>query len=84
MGGATKQRTEAVDSPSAAVLEAVAAAEGCEPTDLNVPLYECVDPDALDAIVSSPLSGRVRFVYHGYELAVDGNGDVTVVGRAPG
>ena len=80
MGGATIQRTEARNNPSDAVLEVVAAVEGCDPTELDVPLYECIDPDALDAVVDSPLSRRIRFTYHGYELAVDGDGTVTVVG----
>lgn len=80
MGGATIRRTEAVARPSTAVLETVAAVEGCEPTDLETPLYECVDPEALDALVASPLRGEVRFSYHGYELTVDGRGNVDVVG----
>lgn len=79
MEGATIRRTEAVVRPSTAVLEAVAAVEGCEPTDLETPLYECVDPEALDALVASPLQGEVRFSYHGHELVVDGRGNVAVV-----
>lgn len=82
MGSATTQRTEATTNPSNVVLEVVAAVEGCDPTELDVPLYECIDPDALDALVASPLSRRVRFTYHGYELVVDGDGTVTIVGAA--
>ncbi len=82
MVGAVQNRVSADDRASTAVLEAVAAEEGCEPTELDVPLYEHVDPEALDALVSSPLSGHVSFTYHGYELTVDGGGAVRIDGRA--
>lgn len=67
-------------SPSTAVVEAVAAAEDCAPEDLDAPLYAHVDPDALDAFVDSPADSCVRFEYHGYEVRIDGDGGVTVVG----
>lgn len=64
--------------PSIAVVEAVAAEEGCEPTELPVPLYEYVDPEALDAFVASATGARVSFAYGKYEVAIDDRG-VTVV-----
>lgn len=70
--------------PSAAVVEAVARAEGVDPTEIERPLYEVVDPDALDDLFSSrhvhsPASGiRVSFTYYGYEIQVRGDGDVTL------
>lgn len=82
MVGAIQKRAEADGRPSVAVLEAVAAEEGCEPTDLDAPLYEHVDPEALDALVSSPIKGRITFTYHGYRLTVDDDGAVSVDGRA--
>ena len=67
-------------TPSTAVIEAVAAAEGCDPQDLASPLYAHVDPDALDSFVDSPAETCVRFQYHGYQVRVEGDGGVTVVG----
>lgn len=78
MVGAVQNRVRADDRPSVAVLEAVAAEEGCKPTDLDVPLYEYVDPEALDALVSSPIDGLISFRYYGYDLTIDGNGTVWV------
>lgn len=43
---------EPMDSPSMAVVRAVAALEDVEPVAVD-PLYDAVDPDALDALVSS-------------------------------
>lgn len=82
MVGAVQKQFSTDGRASAAVLEAVAAEEGCKPTDLDVPLYERVDPEALDALVSSPIEGHISFVYHGYKLTVNGSGTVWVEGRA--
>lgn len=68
------------ESLSQVVVEAVASAEGVDPLDLEVPLYEAVDPDALDALFQSgtTVEGRVEFEYYGYEVAVTGDGCVTL------
>jgi hypothetical protein len=79
MVGAARQRAEA-DRSSVAVLEVVAAAEGCDPRELN-PLYERIDPEAIDTLVNSPMQGQITFTYHGYELQVHGDGEVAVLGR---
>ena len=71
-------------APSTDVVEAVAASEGLDATDLHVPLYESIDPDALDALVESsrdrrsrsPL--RVQFSYHGYDVTVSTDGSTSV------
>lgn len=66
---------------SQAVVEAVAGAEAVDPLDLEVPLYEAVDPDALDALFQSQdttVEGNVRFRYYGYEVAVSGDGHVSL------
>lgn len=59
---------------SEAVVKAVADAEGVGPTDLR-PLYEAVDPDALDSLFHSSddaqlTAGQVEFSYHGYHVHV--------------
>lgn len=71
-------------TPSEAVVEAVADAEGVEPTDLR-PLYEVVDPDALDSLFrerlgrGEPALGLITFQYQGYRVQVDEDGRVTLV-----
>lgn len=71
-------------SPSQAVVQQIAALEGVEPTDLRTPLYDSLDPEALDDLVASAL-GRgldprltVVFTFAGYEVRVAGDGSVSV------
>jgi len=68
------------DSVSQRVVETVAEAEGVPPTELRPPLYEVVDPDALDRLFAhpSPSGSRVVFSYKNYEVTVDGEGLVSV------
>ena len=74
------------DSPaSTAVVHAVANATGRRPVDLP-PLYESLDPDALDALVTSRQgNGRrdhdafeLRFRYAGVDVRVGTDGAVEV------
>ncbi|ELY58925.1 HalOD1 output domain-containing protein [Natronolimnohabitans innermongolicus] len=67
------------DSPdgdvSVAVVTAVATKRGVEPTDLP-PLYEWIEPDALDSLfeptrTAGPRCGRLEFVYAGHEIVVE-------------
>lgn len=53
---------------------AVADAEGVDPIDLP-PLFERIDPDALDRLLSRGES-QVRLNYHGYTVTVDQRGVV--------
>ena len=80
------ERTETGDpeSLSIAVIIAIAEHEGVDPVELDTPLYEVVDPDALDALFSghrdgtgSP-RGHLSFSYNGYEVHVTSDGDVRV------
>ena len=74
------------DSPerlSSAIIAAVATVTDTEPTELE-PLYDCVDPDALDALFR-PLSedrprshGRLSFSLDEYEVTVQGHGEIIV------
>jgi len=81
---------DASESTSRAVVEAIAEHAGVDPADLELPLYEAVDPDALDALFSppegtrEPVSGRVSFVYDGYDVEVTSDGEVTVSDREDG
>lgn len=69
---------------SEAVVEAVADAENISASDVRPPLYEVIDPDALDDLFAARFStvdrtnGRIVFPYCGYEVTVYGNGEVTV------
>lgn len=69
--------------PSTAVVEMVATAANREPTALE-PLYETVDPDALDTLVRSmganSIDGdaTVTFPFEGYQVVVRRDGRVVV------
>ena len=71
-------------SPSTRIVTRIAAAEGVEPTALEPPLYDVVDPDALDRLVESSADGpidadaTITFTYHSYRVNVDGAGTVDV------
>jgi hypothetical protein len=67
---------------SSAVVSAVAAHDGVDETDLP-PLYDAIDPDALDALLASVQdsgSGRasVDFEYAGHRIVVTEDRTVTV------
>ncbi|MFC6826559.1 HalOD1 output domain-containing protein [Halopelagius fulvigenes] len=81
------------ESPSSAVVAAVAAVAGYRPVAAERtgeddavpvldPLYTVVNPDALDAMFrddgSPAIAGRVRFTYHDCDVAVRSDGVVTV------
>ena len=77
------QLVSELESVSEAVVHAVADAEGIEPAELTTPLYEAVDPEALDRFFSKSSSEgspdrRVTFPYSGYEVTVNGEGAVSV------
>lgn len=64
---------------STRVLESVAAEAGCSPIDFDTPLYEVIDPDALNALFEGGArNGRVEFTYLGYRVVADASGDVRV------
>ena len=66
---------------SQSVVDAVARAEGVDPLDLEVALYEVVDPDALDALFQTEcgaVEGRVEFEYYGYDVTVTASGRVSL------
>jgi hypothetical protein len=79
----TTSRSVRVDLPenspaSERVVEEVASLQEVPPTDLE-PLYDSMDPAALDALLScGAWTGEVRFEYHGYEIAVRRDAEVSV------
>ncbi|MFC7135536.1 HalOD1 output domain-containing protein [Halobaculum litoreum] len=77
---ATVVRT-AGDDACRAVIDAVAAARGVRPIDLDTPLYEAVDPDALRALFPAdgrPSATTVEFAWTDCLVTVADGGRVTV------
>lgn len=64
------------------ILSKVADAEDCGKLDLP-PLFEAVDPDALETLVEHDTSFKLSFTYYGYEVAFENPGgiDVTETGE---
>lgn len=62
-----------------AVVEAIAEAEGCDPTDLEQ-LHRAIDTDALDALFEDGRiqGGCLSFVYSGYKVTVTSDGVVGI------
>lgn len=80
-------RVRADQSYSEATVAAVAAVSGRSPlpmaadteSDVLRPLYEYLDPDALDNLLDRDIpSLRVTFTYADHEVTIDGNGVVIV------
>jgi hypothetical protein len=74
-----KQSTDAVSRPpSLTVVNCVADRESVDVATLP-PLYESIDPDALDKLIEregySPFV-QVQFEYHGYDVTVGRDGVV--------
>lgn len=70
----------------ATIVERIADREGVDPVELDVPLYDAVDADALDALIGGgghrapQTSLLIEFSYLGYDVAVDGDGAVSIEG----
>lgn len=61
------------------VLTAIAEKTGTDPMEFDRPLYEVVDPDALDTLFQRNGSAKtVEFVYLGHQVRVFGDGEVAV------
>ena len=57
----------------------VADAEGVDHSELD-PLYETIDPDALDVLFRPDVRGSISFTYQGHNVAVGSDGGVSVDG----
>ncbi|WP_440772765.1 HalOD1 output domain-containing protein [Natronorubrum sp. DTA28] len=81
---------ERTSVPTQAVIEAIAAREGVDVTDVEPPAYEplytVVDPAALDRLFRTPSAicpdARVSFEYEGYDVVVHSDGRVDVSERS--
>lgn len=80
--------TSTTGNVSNAVVERVAAAEGVDPRELDVPLNEVIDPDALDSLFA-PTSkgprpvGKVTFAFCGHTVVVAGDRTVSLADENP-
>lgn len=71
---------------SEAIIRAVADAEGVDPSELDTPLFEVVDPDALDTLFRFPAdrsrsTGCISFEYYGYGVNVHADGQLILTER---
>lgn len=70
------------ESLSIRVVREIAAHDDVDPMDLSPPLFESLDPTALDALFESTpgstRSGRVTFSYDGKRISVDSDGEVEI------
>lgn len=87
--GIVTERSTEQASVSDEVISAVAAARGADPLDLD-PLYEAIDPDALDSLYRrggrerENTPERLEFTYSGCGVVVAEDGSVTVTDAASG
>lgn len=87
-GGSDRVDGSCRTTPSRAVIEAVADAEGVSPEAVRPPTYEplhaAVDPEALDALFApradgTPRSpGTITFRFCGYRVTVHDDGSVSL------
>lgn len=76
--------TESTATPLAVdIVEAVAERDGVDETSLP-PLYDTIDPDALDVVFDTPSSGaadhhpRLSFQYCGHTIVIEPDRTITV------
>ena len=60
------------------VIQTVAETTNTDPLELP-PLYETIDPDALDALIADMQAGSISFTYTDCEITVRSDGTVTIV-----
>lgn len=86
--GITRHRWTAVTPPTEAVVENVARRAGVDEIDLP-PLYDAIDPDALDALFDhrgkrpSEVGPCVIFPYAGFEVTVEHDGWLVISDLLP-
>ncbi|MDR9431077.1 MAG: HalOD1 output domain-containing protein [Natronomonas sp.] len=63
------------------IVRTVATEADSDPVELP-PLYDAIDPDALDALVDRMSNGTVSFAYAGYEVTVRGDESIDLDERS--
>jgi len=69
-------------SLSVSVVEALAEAKGVSPVDIREPMYDVVDPDALDQLFTRSDGGHVVFELADHEITVHASGEILVRDRS--
>lgn len=75
------------DAVGEAIVTEIADVKGVSPLDVSPPLYDAIDPDALEAVIASMQSqptepaGRLQFAYSGFDVTVTEDGGVSVASR---
>jgi hypothetical protein len=59
--------------PSITVINAIAALENVEPTDLSMTLHNHIDPEALDELVTTDSHITISFTLNEYPAWIDGD-----------
>lgn len=70
--------SEEVNTASQRVIEALASAGNTDPLEMTTPLYEVVDPDALNALLDTDAPVEIQFEYEGRAVVVRSDGQVSV------
>ena len=65
------------ETATEAVIQTVAETTDTDPLELP-PLYETIDPDALDALIADMQAGTISFTYTDCEITVHSDGTVTI------
>ncbi|WP_265109310.1 HalOD1 output domain-containing protein [Halosolutus halophilus] len=78
MNGSTM--TQQRNRISVRVVEAIADATNTDALDLKPPLYDAIDPSALDQLFTGTEAVTVQFDYQGHAVTVRGDGTVAVDG----
>lgn len=73
----TTLHEDAARSVTERILTSVADREGTDVLSM-APLYETVDPDALEQLVASGGVAEISFTYLDYDVSVGGDGEVRV------
>lgn len=77
---ATSSNPDGAESVCERIVYEIADREGVDPQEISVPLYDAVNPDAVDSLFrGSP--GRLTFTYMGYIVTVTHRHEVTVIDR---
>lgn len=83
MEAQTRSLSTASQSLNEKILLTVAEAEGVDPLDLSSPLYDVVDPEALECLFADENRAvehdlTVSFEYLGWQVTIHDGGDVTL------
>jgi len=63
---------------SLAIVEHIAKLEDTEPEELTPPLYDVINPDALDTLFQPASTATLEFAFQGYTVRVTSDKQFTV------